>query len=279
MEEQMYKAVQERLDALETMLPELGRELSDLQKGELEISSKSTDVDLVTQADHVSEARLLGFIRERFPNDGILAEEGGQSACEAERKHAFQWVLDPIDGTANYAHGLPGWAISLGLLYAGEAMGGIVTAPVTGEHFRAVLGKGATCNGRPIRVNDREQLREGLVVTGFPYDRAQRATPLCRALENMLRESGGVRRLGAAALDFCYVACGRFAGYYEMGLKPWDAAAGALIASEAGARITGFRGETFNMFQSSGVVVSNGAAHDALLKAAAPMLEAIALDT
>ncbi|MFQ3226588.1 MAG: myo-inositol-1(or 4)-monophosphatase [Lentimonas sp.] len=273
----MITDVLARLDAIESMLPELERMLLEMQQGDLGIDTKTTEVDLVTKADFASEQCLIEFIRTYFPEDGIVSEEGSQSVAEAERSISFRWILDPIDGTVNYANRIPGWAISIGLLFDGEPVAGIVTAPALRERFRAIKGLGATFNGKPIRVNEKSSLREGLVVTGFPYDRAQRAAPLCAAMENMLRESGGVRRLGAAALDFCYVADGRFVGYYEMALKPWDAAAGSLIAREAGAQITDLAGEPYDLFANRGVAVSNGRVHAALVGAAAPMLDALAV--
>ena len=270
--------VRARLDSIEAMLPDLEAMLLEMQQGDLGIDTKTTEVDLVTKADFASEQQLIAHIRQHFPEDGIVSEEGSQSADEASRAVSFRWILDPIDGTVNYANRMPGWAISIGLLWGDVVVGGIVTAPAMRERFRAIKGEGATFNGKPIRVNEQASLRDGLVVTGFPYDRAQRARPLCAALENMLRESGGVRRLGAAALDFCYVADGRFVGYYEMALKPWDAAAGSLIASEAGAQITDMSGKAFDLFANNGVAVSNGHVHAALIEAAAPMLDALAIE-
>jgi myo-inositol-1(or 4)-monophosphatase len=270
--------VRARLDSIEALLPELEAMLLEMQQGDLGIDTKTTEVDLVTKADFASEQQLIAHIRHHFSDDGIVSEEGSQSADEADRSGSFRWILDPIDGTVNYANRIPGWAISIGLLFGDVVVGGIVTAPALRERFRAIVGEGATFNGRPIKVNSKPNLRDGLVVTGFPYDRAERAEPLCRALENMLRESGGVRRLGAAALDFCYVADGRFVGYYEMALKPWDAAAGSLIASEAGAMITDMSGKPFDLFANHGVVVSNGLVHAAFVKATAPMLDALAMD-
>jgi myo-inositol-1(or 4)-monophosphatase len=271
-------SVIDRLDTICELLPKLGAQLIELQKGDLGIDSKSTDVDLVTKADYASEQALLNFLRERFPEDGIITEEGSSSALEEGRAEGFRWVLDPIDGTVNYANGLPMWVISIGLLYGEQRVGGIVEAPLLRERFRAVLGQGATLNGKPISVNSKAQLREGIVGTGFPYDRAQRAEPLSRALANMLRETGGVRRIGAAALDLCYVAAGRLVGYYEMSLKPWDSAAGSLIVEEAGGRISDMSGGPLNIFTSKGLAASNGLVHDALVSAAAPMLEAISIE-
>ena len=270
-------AVNARLDAIATILPDLEQQLLALQAGELQIDSKLNSFDLVTQADVASEERLVGFIREQFPEDGIVAEEGSQSADEADRDRGFRWVLDPIDGTINYANRLPIWAISIGLLHGAEQVGAIVCGPGLGLRYRAVAGQGATCNGEPISVNAKATLGEGVVVTGFPYDRAKRAEPLCDALGNMLRTAGGVRRFGAAALDFCFVADGRFTGYYALGLKPWDFAGGSLIAREAGGVVTDMSGESLDIFTSEGVIAANPQVHAELLKEAAPMLGAIAI--
>ena len=270
-------AVNQRLDAIASILPELEQHLLALQAGELQIDSKLNSFDLVTQADVASEERLVGFIREHFPEDGIVAEEGSQSADEAGRDQAYRWVLDPIDGTINYANRLPIWAISIGLLHGAEQVGAIVCGPGLGLRYRAIAGQGATCNGKPIAVNEKATLGEGVVVTGFPYDRAKRVEPLCEAVGNMLRVAGGVRRFGAAALDFCFVADGRFTGYYEMSLKPWDLAGGSLIAREAGANVTDLRGDPLDIFRSSGAIVANPYVHAELLKEAAPILDAVAI--
>jgi len=274
---ELVQQVTARLDRIESMLPDLESYLVELQQGELEIDSKLNDFDLVTQADLASEKRLVEFIREHFPSDGIVAEEGSQDADEATRSDGFRWVLDPIDGTVNYANRLPMWAISIGLLHEGVQVGAIVSAPSLHLRYRAAKGQGATCNGRGISVNQKSPLAKGIVVTGFPYDRAKRAEPLCDALGNMLRTAGGVRRLGAAALDFCLVADGRFTGYYEMALKPWDCAGGTLIVREAGGRVTDLAGGDFDIFESQAVVATNGLVHEELIEAAAPLLRAIAI--
>ena len=267
-------AIQGRLDQIESILPALGKELLEWQSGDLGVLTKSNTFDLLTKADKASEARLVEFISQHFKDDVILAEEGSSASNAEEAGDRFLWILDPIDGTTNYANGLPVWAISIGLMQDSEVVGGIVFAPGMGLCYRAVKGGGATCNGEPIAVNKKASMGEGIIATGFPYDRAKRAEPICRALENMLREAGGIRRLGAAALDFCLLADGRYTGYYEIGLKPWDFAAGSLIAEEAGAAVTDLHGETLDIFNSAGVVATNGRIHDELLQAAQPMVEA-----
>lgn len=246
-----------------------------LQIGDLGVKAKSNSFDLLTKADTASEARLVDTISRNFPGDVILAEEASaQPGSEEDPGERFLWILDPIDGTTNFANRLPVWAVSIGLMQNSELLGGIVYAPAMGLHYRAIKGAGATCNGSPIRVNRKKCLGEGIIATGFPYDRAERAGPICRALENMLREAGGIRRLGAASLDFCFLADGRYAGYYEMGLKPWDYAAGSLIAREACATVTDFHGNALNIFCSQGVVATNGHIHEELLQATRPLANA-----
>lgn len=278
LDDSIREAVHARLNGITLLLPELGAMLIEWQQGDLEIDRKSNEVDLVTKADYASEQRMLAWIREAFPKDGIVTEEGSSSASESARAQGFRWILDPIDGTVNYANRMPGWVISIGLLYAGQRVGAIVEAPCLRERFRAVLGEGATLNGTPISVNHKTKLSQGVIGTGFPYDRMHRAEPISRAIANMLRVSGGVRRLGAAALDMCYVGAGRFVGYYEMSLKPWDAAAGSLIVEEAGGTMTDMAGGPMDLFESKGMIASNGRVHSDLVTAAAPMLEAIAMD-
>lgn len=278
MDASILTAVEARLDSFDALLPSLEAELIALQEGELEIETKQNAFDLVTQADLLSESRLVAHLRAQYPEDGIVSEEGSSSAAEQARTAGFRWVLDPIDGTINYANRLPIWAISIALLHGTEQVGAIVSAPGLGLRYRAVQGQGATRNGRQIRVNAKMRLGEGVVVTGFPYDRAKRVEPLCAALGNMLRTAGGVRRLGAAALDFCFVADGRITGYYEMGLKPWDSAGGSLICREAGGVVTDLSGGAYDLFGSSGYIAATPGVHAELVAAAAPMLDAVAIE-
>ncbi len=277
MEAAMQSAVEQRIECIEAMLPDLEKTLLDMQGGDLGISAKINSFDLLTEADLAAEKRLIECIRQHFPEDGIVTEEGGATAEEAARCDAFRWVLDPIDGTSNYAHRIPVWNSSIGLLHGEERVGGIVSAPGLGLRYRAIRGGGATCNGQPVRINDKTGIGQGIVGTGFPYDRAKRAEPISRALANMLRTAGGVRRLGAAALDFCFLADGRFTGYYEMALRPWDYAAGSLIAEEAGAVLSDFDGRELDIFHSLGVVAAVPPVHPQLLEQAAPMREAVAV--
>lgn len=270
------KAIENRLALIERLLPDLEKEIIALQIEKSSHQTKSNHFDLVTEADLHSEKTLTEAIAKHFPQDAILSEEG------TDRKHGhgndFTWVIDPIDGTVNYANQLHHWGISVGIVSENKVVGGLVSAPALNVRYRAVTGEGATRNGMPISVSTKEQLSQGVVVTGFPYDRAQRAEPLSRALANFLKVAGGVRRFGAASIDFCLVADGTLIGYYEMQLKPWDMAAGLLIAEEAGAQISDFNGKAVDLFTSHGVVVANPKIHVKMLPLTAPMLEAIAIE-
>ena len=228
-----------------------GREQTVRYKGE---------VDLVTEVDERAEAVIGEVLREAFPGYGMLAEEGGRRQGEDDSR----WIVDPLDGTTNYAHGLPIFAVSIALERAGEVVLGVVHDPMRGETYVAERGGGATLNGEPIRVSDTDEPIRALLVTGFPYDRADMRAAV--GLFGRLTElTQGVRRLGAAALDLCYVAAGRLDAYYEKGLHAWDVAAGSLILKEAGGRITDYRGRELDL-EGREVVASNGPLHAVLLE-------------
>lgn len=200
-------------------------------------------IDLVTEADTESEKIIIDTILSRFPEHSILAEESGAT----KGNDNFQWIIDPLDGTTNFAHELPLFSTSIAFAAHGEIKVGIVNNPINGELFTAVEGKGAFLNGRPITVTDRQNLSECLLVTGFPYNFKEILNDLMIRFSNCLDASQGVRRLGSAALDLCYVACGRFDGFWEQNLNPWDTAAAYLIAREAGATITDFSNNPFDI--------------------------------
>ena len=220
------------------------------------------DVDPVTETDSASEAAVLEVIRAHRPGDHVLAEESGGAGWEAGRV----WIVDPLDGTVNFLHGLPHVGVSVGLWVDGTPAVGVVVDPYRNEVFHAAAGRGAFMNGRPIEVSPTDQLNRSLIVTGFPYDRHQRAAEYAAALGKVLARAQGVRRLGAATLDFCWVAAGRFDGYWEYGLGPWDAAAGMLILSEAGGQTTDFEGGRY-ILGSSTVLATNGHIHGAMVEA------------
>jgi myo-inositol-1(or 4)-monophosphatase len=241
-------------------------EILNSRLGRLTAVRKKGPTDLVTEADIESEKQIIQAIRARFPDHEILAEETGLNKKSASR---YKWIIDPLDGTTNFAHGLPLFSISIAFAVEDETATGIVLNPVTGELFCAVSGKGATLNGRPIRVSGTGSVANSLLVTGFPYDAASKIKPLISRFEACLSAAGGIRRLGSAALDLCFVACGRFDGFWEESLKPWDTAAGALIAKEDGAVVTDFHGSPYQMNDIQ-ILATNGLIHEemrSLLKA------------
>jgi myo-inositol-1(or 4)-monophosphatase len=199
-----------------------------------------SDVDVVTESDHKSEEYLLAQINENFPQHAILTEESGQHAGEIEHL----WIIDPLDGTVNYAHRLPVYSISIGYQYHGQLQLGVVYDPSLDECFSAERGKGAFLNEKRISTSAVTDLIKTLMVTGFPYDR--HSDDYFRALRlfgHITSITQGVRRFGSAALDLCYMACGRMDAYFELSIHPWDIAAGALIAEEAGATLSNIHGE------------------------------------
>ncbi len=200
------------------------------------------EVDLVTETDKKSEAAILARLRHQFPNHAIIAEEGGASGPGASAE--YQWHVDPLDGTTNFAHGYPVFAVSLGLLQHGEPLVAAIYNPVNRDLFTAIRGQGAHRNGNPIHVSAVEALSRSLLATGFPSHKRVQNPNIHYYWEFTLR-SHGVRRAGAAALDLCSVACGQFEGFWEFGLKSWDTAAGILLVREAGGTVTNFSGEPF----------------------------------
>jgi myo-inositol-1(or 4)-monophosphatase len=202
-----------------------------------DVATKSSPTDMVTEVDRESEELIVGRLLTARPGDGVLAEEGGETGGST----GVVWVVDPLDGTTNYLYGFPAFAVSVAARYGGVTVAGAVHDAVHGETFAAARGRGATCNGRPIRVSGQTDLATALVGTGFAYDagrRARQAATLVRVLPRVR----DIRRAGSAALDLCWVACGRLDGYYEWGLGPWDLAAGELVVAEAGGVVTGLDG-------------------------------------
>jgi len=223
---------------------------------------KKGAIDLVTIADKESEAAALEAIRTRFPDHAILAEESGAAGDDSAE---FLWVIDPLDGTTNFAHGIPNFSVSIAVLREGEVVAAGVYAPALGDLFLAAKGHGATRNGAPMRVSKVNQIDEALLVTGFPYDRAEKIDWLMPTMGRFVARSQGMLRLGSAALDLSFVAAGFLEAFYEIGLHPWDMAAGSLLVTEAGGRMSTFdRGEQFTIW-SKRMVASNGLLHDAVL--------------
>jgi myo-inositol-1(or 4)-monophosphatase len=244
----------------------LAREAGGLQRERyetpLEIRSKSVDIDLVTEVDRACEALIGGEIESLFPDDAILAEEGGGTDFEDP---AWRWIVDPLDGTTNYAHGYPRFCVSIGVERDGERAIGVVYDPLLDELYQAARGEGAQKNGSPLRVSDEPDLRRALLATGFAYDRRQSRRENVEHFAAFLQATRAMRRDGSAALDLCYVAAGRLDGYWELKLAPWDVAAGYLIVEEAGGRISNMSGgPAFGTGRE--VVASNGHIHEAMLQ-------------
>ena len=225
--------------------------------------SKKGDINLVTEADLASEALIVERISSHFPKNSILAEEGGD-VITVEGSDSFKWIIDPLDGTTNYAHGYPCFCVTLALEHDGEIVLGVTFDPTRDELFAAEKGQGASLNGRRITVSETEKLSESLIVTGFPYDFKSRPD-FARHLNEFLYHSRGVRRDGSAAIDMAYVACGRYDGFWEEGLNPWDMAAGVLLINESGGQVTNYDGTPFSIYRPP-LCASNGRIHGEMLQ-------------
>ncbi|OGG46099.1 MAG: hypothetical protein A3F84_11165 [Candidatus Handelsmanbacteria bacterium RIFCSPLOWO2_12_FULL_64_10] len=215
--------------------------------------------DFVTEADRESERRISEVLRSAFPDHAITGEEGGASAGSAE----YRWFIDPLDGTTNFVYGIPFFCVSIGLSRGRDPLLGAVYDPLRDELFAGERGRGATLNDAPLRVSACARLDEALLMTGFPFKQIDCADAYVASFSALLRRSRSIRRCGAAALDLCYVAAGRADGFWEWGLSPWDIAAGAVILSEAGGRITDFRGG--DNYTQGDVVATNGRIHEAMV--------------
>jgi myo-inositol-1(or 4)-monophosphatase len=218
-------------------------------------------VDLVTDVDIASEQLVSKAILDAFPSHTILGEEGGSHGGSDTR---FRWLVDPLDGTTNYTHGFPLFCVSIGFEVDGELTFGAVFAPYVDELFVAQKGRGASLNGKPIHVSDVSELRQAMLATGFPYDRDQPLERALRSFDVMSRRAQAVRRVGSAALDLCYVACGRFDAYWEHIVKPWDLGAGVLIVREAGGQVSNPDGSPFSV-DGGQVLSSNALLHEPMV--------------
>jgi myo-inositol-1(or 4)-monophosphatase len=216
--------------------------------------------NLVTEVDRRSEAAIVEIISAAFPDHRILAEEGGEGST---RNSPYRWLVDPLDGTTNFAHGFPAFCVSIGLEKNGRIVLGVVYDPLHRELFEAEIGKGAYLNGRQIRVSQTATLDKALLVTGFAYDRETRRRNVDHFARFVLGAQG-VRRTGTAAIDLCYVASSRIDGFWELNLHPWDIAAGSLVVTEAGGRISDFRGNAFSI-DGNETLASNGLVHQAMV--------------
>lgn len=220
-------------------------------------------IDLVTEADIAAETAIVASLNEDAPGINIMAEESYDG--QADIKHGRVWVIDPLDGTTNFAHGIPIFAVSIALVENEQPKLGVIYCPMQDELFCTSLGGGAWLNGRLIKVTETDFLVQSLVATGFPYNIHDRLETVIRQVQNVLPKVRDIRRCGAAAVDLAYVACGRLDGFWELDLKPWDTAAGCLLVEEAGGRVSDFFGQPFSPFKDE-ILASNGILHPLLLE-------------
>lgn len=237
-----------------------GRLLRDRLGTTIDISHKGA-INIVTDVDLASEKLIREAIAIHYPRHQVLAEEGGLAETSSE----YRWVVDPLDGTTNYAHGYPVFAVSIALEYQGETVLGVVYDPMRQELFAAERGSGAVLNNRSIRVSTTDTLIRSMLSTGFPYDIKTSSLTNLDHWSNFAMNAQALRRDGAASLDLCYIACGRYDGFWELNLSPWDTAAGALIVAEAGGRVTDFRGGEFSNYKPE-IVASNGLIHERMIE-------------
>jgi len=247
------------LERYERIAVEVAREAGDLLMVRLRTGftvSHKGEVNLVTDVDVAAEELIVSRILHAFPDHTILAEENHS----APKSGSHIWIIDPLDGTTNYAHGFPAFAVSIGLEIDGELACGAVCNPVLDEMFTARRGSGAFCNGKPIRVSSTDKLIASLLATGFPYDMHTSSNNNLDNFREFALRAQGVRRPGSAALDFCYVAAGRLDGFWEISLHPWDCAAGYLLVREAGGRVTNFNGAEGSIYEPE-MIASNSRIH------------------
>jgi myo-inositol-1(or 4)-monophosphatase len=224
-----------------------------------QIQYKGT-IDLVTEADKMSEDLIIAAISRRYPDHGIMSEESAEKNAQA----SMRWIIDPLDGTTNYAHGFPFFCVSIALEMDGVVTLGVIYDPVRDELFAAEREGGAYCNGRKLQVSEVSDLSRSLLATGFPYDIRVSPDNNINFFNTMALKAQAIRRAGAAALDLAYLASGRLDGFWELKLKPWDTAAGCLLVTEAGGVISGMDGQKWNLF-SPGLIASNGLIHDQMM--------------
>ncbi|HTQ63619.1 MAG TPA: inositol monophosphatase family protein [Puia sp.] len=237
------------------------RVIEEYFQGEFKISNKEGVNNLVTEADHASEKAIFDVIKKEFPQHFILSEEAGEIIMDSN----YKWIIDPIDGTVNFAHGIPLCCVSIGLEQDGEMIMGAVYNPLVDEFYFAQKGYGATLNDKKIYVSEETEVSKSCIVTGFPYTYLDQPNGPLEVFSRLIRKGVPVRRLGSAAIDLCWVAAGRFDGFYEHKLHAWDSAAGFLIVEEAGGMVSDFKGRKYSPYQPQ-IVASNGKIHDELLK-------------
>jgi myo-inositol-1(or 4)-monophosphatase len=237
------------------------KQLQHYFNGEFKISNKQGVNNLVTEADHAAERAIFEVIRHDFPDHYLLSEEAGAIKMDSE----YKWIIDPIDGTVNFANGIPICCVSIGLEYNGEMILGAIYNPFMNEFYFAQKGFGATLNENKIHVSDKTEVMKSCLVTGFPYTYLDEPNGPLQVFERLIRKGVPVRRLGSAAIDLCWVAAGRFDGFYEHKLQAWDSAAGFLLVEEAGGKVTDFNGDRYSPYQPH-IIASNGLVHDELIE-------------
>lgn len=242
-------------DFLQPLVKEVGAYQSSRWETSLDVEFKGA-INLVTEVDKKSEEKIVSAIQKKYPKHDILAEEGGGQRQDS----AFKWIIDPLDGTVNFAHGYPLFAISVALEYNGEIIGAVVYEPLRQELFKAFKGEGAFLNSRRLKVSTCEKLDRALVTTGFAYNLRDTADNNLIHFGNILLKSQAVRRDGVAAIDICYVACGRIDAFWELNLFPWDTAAAILILTEAGGQVSRFGTEPYTIYEKE-ILATNGLLH------------------
>ena len=225
------------------------------------ITTKPGKHNLVTYYDTLAEEIILSMIHKEFPDHSLLAEESGEDL----KSSTVTWIVDPLDGTVNFAHNIPVFSVSIAAAIENEVVCGAIYQPITGELFVAEKNKGSFLNGRSLKVSNISSLEDSFLATGFPYNLDENPLGCIEHLLSVLRKGLPVRRLGSAALDLSYLAAGRYDGYWEVSLQPWDMAAGKLIVEEAGGKITDYQGKALNVKKPSSIIASNGLLHNSLL--------------
>lgn len=247
-------------DTLIKAAMEAGKILKENFEGNFKISSKEVESNLVTEIDNKSEQKIFEIIKKDFPDHYILSEEAGALVTKSE----YKWIIDPIDGTVNYAHSIPLTCVSIAIEKSNEVIMGVVYNPISNEFFFSEKGKGAFLNDKRIFVSEISELKKSLLVTGFPYNSSSYKPDPVELFKKFIMMNVPIRRLGSAALDLCWTACGRFEGFWEYNLNPWDIAAGYLILKEAGGTVTNFIGEEFSIYGKQ-ILATNGLVHNEMI--------------
>lgn len=240
---------------------EAGAIIQQYFQGTFFIKNKEGINNLVTEVDMLAEARIVEIIKRKFPDHTIISEE----VASEDNNSDYKWIIDPIDGTVNFAHGIPICCVSIGFSHKDILQFGAVYNPMLNELFFAEKGQGASLNGIPISVSTKSDFRKACLVTGFPYKWPDNNEHPIKVFERFVMQGLPVRRLGSAAIDLCWVACGRFDGFWEYNLNPWDLAAGYLIVEEAGGKITNFEGDPYSVFDKQ-TLATNGLIHDEMIR-------------